>query len=486
MKNFVLGLGAVVFALAAVVAGRVLLLDPAPVAEASPALMAVDAAAAAERLAGAIRIPTVTRNERDRVDWSQWPKLHDYLRRQFPHVDAALTHETVAQYSLLYRWQGSDANAQPILLLAHQDVVPIEPGTESAWEHPPFAGAIAEGYVWGRGALDDKGSLVAQFEAVELLLASGFTPKRTIYFAFGHDEEIGGEQGAKQVAALLASRGVKAEFSLDEGGAITQGIVAGVARPVASIMTAEKGYLSLKLTAHDAGGHSSRPPRITAIGRIATAIARLQAEPLPARLGPPVTDMLDRLAPVMSPMLRLAVANRWLFGPLVEKRMTASSTTNALVRTTTAPTIFRAGVKDNVLPVEAEATVNFRILPGDSIASVTAQVRRIIDDPEVELLPCDFFSEPSPVSPVDTPAFAAIERASQKVFPEAVVAPGLVIGATDNRHYGAVRDARYNYVPVMLTEPDLNRLHGANERIGVPDYARLVQFYAQLLRDTAG
>jgi carboxypeptidase PM20D1 len=225
---------------------------------------------------------------------------------------------------------------------------------------------------------------------------------------------------------------------------------------------------------------------VTAIGRVATAVARLQAQPLPARLAPPVTDMLDRLAPVMSPTLRLAVANRWLFGLLVERRMTSAVTTNALVRTTTAPTIFRAGIKDNVLPVEAEATVNFRILPGDSVASVTAQVRRIIDDPEVELAPYDFSSEPSPVSSVDTPAFVAIERASREVFPEAVVAPGLVIGATDNRHYGAVREARYNYMPVTLTEPDLHRVHGANERIGVEDYARLVQFYVQLFRGTAG
>ena len=486
MKSFASGLLAVVLAIAAVAAARFVMVEAPPAPPAAVPLAPVDAQAAAQRLAGALRFPTVTHNERDQVDWSQWPKLHAYLAQQFPRVYAQLPHETVGQYSLLFRWPGSDAAAAPILMLAHQDVVPIEPGTEKTWEHPPFDGVIDGGYVWGRGALDDKGSLVAQLEAVEMLLAAGFVPKRTVYFCFGHDEEIGGEQGAKAIAALLASRGVKAEFSLDEGGTVTQGVVAGVEAPVASVMTAEKGYLTLKLSAHDAGGHSSRPPKVTAIGRLSTAIARLQAQPLPARLAPPVTDMLDRLAPVMAPSLRLAVSNRWLFGPLVLSRMTGAVTTNALVRTTTAPTIFHAGIKENVLPAAAEATANFRILPGDSIDSVTAAVRAIVDDPEVAIEAGDFSSEPSAVSPTATRGYALLEQAAREVFPEAAVAPGLVIGATDNRHYGAVRQERYNFAPLFLHEPDLHRVHGANERIGVEDYGRAIQFYAQFLRAAAG
>lgn len=486
MRNLFIGVAAVVLAAITLALGRTLsLADTAPVAPAAQ-LIAVDADAAAQRLAGALRIPTVTHSARADVDWSQWPKLHGYLATAFPRVHAQLARETVAQHSLLFRWDGTDAAAAPILLLAHEDVVPVEPGTEGSWEHPPFAGEIADGYIWGRGALDDKSGVLGQLEAVELLLAEGFKPRRTIYLAFGHDEEIGGEQGARAIAALLAQRGVHCEFSLDEGGTVTEGIVGGVDRPVASIMTAEKGYLSLKLTAHDGGGHSSRPPPISAIGRVARAVARLQDQPLPAQLQPPVTEMLDRLAPAMAFGLRLAVTNRWLFGALVERKMTSNATTSALVRTTTAPTIFHAGMKDNVLPVEAEATVNFRILPGDSIASVTEQVARIVDDADIELTPYDFASEPSTISASDTPAYAALARAAQSVFPDAVVAPGLVIGATDSRHYSAVRDYRYNFLPVTLTAPDLNRVHGANERIGVTDYVRAVQFYAQALRETAG
>ncbi len=475
-----------VLLLSAVLIFNALALQPAPQAPAAQDLMAVDESAAAQRLAGALRIATVTHNERDRVDWSRWPLLHDHLARAYPGVHRGLTRETVSDYSLLYTWAGSDANAKPILLLAHQDVVPIEPGTEDSWKQPPFAGVISDGFVWGRGALDDKASLSAQLEAVELLLAQGFQPKRTVYFAFGHDEEIGGQQGAVKLAELLAVRGVMAEFSLDEGGVLTQGVIAGVSKPVAGVATAEKGYVSYRLIARDEGGHSSRPPKTSAIGRLARAVAQLEKNQRPARLAPPVDDMLLRLAPEFPFARRLALANLWLFRPLVARQMADGRITNALVRTTTAPTLFNAGIKDNVLPTEASAVVNFRVLPGESVAGVEAHLRQVIDDAQIEVAPLDFSSEPSPVADPTTPAFRALERTVNQMFPEAIVTTGLVIGATDNRHYGAVREARYNFLPVIITEEDLTRVHGANERIATSDYARMIRFYVQLLRNTAG
>jgi carboxypeptidase PM20D1 len=485
MKRLLLGLAATLGLLATVVVVRTARVAPAAKAPPAGDLVAVDAAAAAARLAGAVRIPTVTHSDRARIDWAPFARLHAYLESAFPRLHATLAREVVAPHSLLYTWAGTDPAAAPILLLAHQDVVPIEPGTEGAWSQPPFAGVIADGFVWGRGALDDKGSLMAQLEAVEALLAAGFRPRRTIHFAFGHDEEIGGE-GARAVAALLRDRGVRAEFVLDEGGSITLGMFPGVDPPVAAIMNAEKGYVSVRLTARDAGGHSSMPPPVTAVGRLAAAVARLEQRPLPPRLGPPVTDVLDRLAPALPLTGRLAIANRWLFGALIERALARSPVTNALVRTTTAPTIFQAGIKDNILPVEARAVVNFRVRPGETVAEVLAQVRAAVADPAVELAIDDFSSEPSPVSGTDTPAFAALERTVNEVFPEALVAPGLVVGATDSRHYGAVRAAGYNFVPLPLDALDLKRIHGINERVAVKDYARAVQFYARLLRNTAG
>jgi len=263
-------------------------------------------------------------------------------------------------------------------------------------------------------------------------------------------------------------------------------VVRGVERPVASIATAEKGYASFRLTTHDAGGHSSRPPAVTAIGRLARAVALVEQNPMPERLSPPVADMLDRLAPEYGFGRRLAVANQWLLAPLIARSLTHDRLTSALVRTTTAPTIFHAGIKDNVLPREAYAIVNFRILPGDTIAVVEQHIRDVVADPEIDIALEAFASEPSPVSDPAAPGFALLERTVNEVFPEAVVATGLVIGATDNRHYGAVRDNRYNFVPDILTDEDIKTVHGVNERVGVDAYARMVQFYARFLKAAAG
>ncbi|HUS25349.1 MAG TPA: M20 family peptidase [Candidatus Binatia bacterium] len=485
MRFLTLALGALVL-LAVALAVNTARVQPAPRAAAATDLPALDEKALAQHLSAAVRVPTVTYTERDRVDWSQFGKLHEVLKKQFPRVHKELKRETVAQRSLLFTWRGSDASMPPILLLAHQDVVPIEPGTEKSWTHPPFAGEIADGFVWGRGTLDDKASLVAQLEAAEWLLAHGFKPKRTLYFAFGHDEEISGTEGATNLAKELAKRRVKAEFSLDEGGSITVGVVPNVKAPVASIMTAEKGYVSFRLTAHDPGGHSSRPGPTTAIGRLSRAVARLQAHPFRPHLTAPVRDMLTRLAPEYPLAQRVAVANLWLLRPLVVRRMTEGRITNALVRTTTAPTIFSAGIKDNVLPSEASAVVNFRIAPDESIADVERHVRRVMDDDGIELAVLDFASEPSTPASDRTPGFQLLERTVNEVFPEAVVSAGLVIGATDNRHYGAVREQRYNFAPLVIGEEDLSRVHGSNERVATRDYVRMVQFYLRLIQNAAG
>ena len=452
---------------------------PAPV---SPRTL--DEIAVAERLAGALRIATISHGAGAKTDTAAFQTLAGYLQSQFPRTHAALERELVGDGSLLYRWPGSDPQAPPILLLAHLDVVPVEPGTETQWTQAPFSGAIADGYIWGRGALDDKTSALGQLEAIEQLLAAGFVPRRTIWLAYGHDEEIGGAHGAKAMAALLAQRGVRASFLLDEGGAITQGVVAGVTRPVASIMAAEKGYVSFRLIARGQGGHSSMPPPQTAVGRLARAVARVQDHPLKPRVTPPVAQMLDRLSADMPLPNRLLIRNRWLFEPVLLKVLGDLPVTNAMVRTTTAPTMLKAGIKDNVLPSEAEAVINFRLLPGERLADVEAHLRRVMDDEGIELSILDgFTSEASKVSPTDNAAFALLERTTREVFPEALVATGLVTGGTDARHYDAVAEHRYNFLPVLLQREDLARVHGTDERISIGGYADAVRWYARLLEN---
>src|SRR5712692_11456707 len=335
---------------------------------------AIDRDRAAEHLAAAIRFRTVSHQDPSEDDRTQFAGLRTFLARTYPKVHRSLVRELVNGDGLLYTWKGADASAKPVLLMAHQDVVPIEPGTEGRWAHPPFGGAIADGFVWGRGALDDKASLVFLMEAVESLLAEGFQPRRTVYLASGFDEEVGGLAGATKIAELLGSRGVRLDYVLDEGRALTQGIVPDLKQPVASIGIAEMGFLSVELVAETEGGHSSRPPRQTSIGVLAAAIERLERRQLPARLrGAPRLE-LETLAPSMPFGRRVMLSNLWLFAPLVVRALEQNPTTNSMVRTTTAPTIFQAGVKENVLPSKARAVVNFRILPGDSVAGVLAHV----------------------------------------------------------------------------------------------------------------
>ncbi len=485
MKNFLKAAGLLLALLAAICLVRVALLEAPAAPGTAVAPIALDETGAVERFAGALRIPTISHGEPERSDPAALGAFADHLQRNFPRTHAALKRESVG-HSLLFTWAGADPAALPLLLLAHMDVVPIEPGTEAKWTHPPFAGVVADGQLWGRGARDDKSSVLALMESVEWLLAQGFQPPRTVYLAFGHDEEIGGREGALKIAQLLKSRGVKADL-LDEGSAVLAGgLVPGVKRPVVSINAAEKGYYTVKLTTRAEGGHSSRPPPVTAISRLARAVARVQQSPLPTHLVRPVTDMFDRLVPEMGFGERLVLGNRWLFGPLIRSRMAASQTTNMLVRTTTAATVFHAGVKDNVLPSEAYALVNFRLLPGDTIEGVRRHVRQAVADDGVELGEYGGFgNEASVPSPIDSSAFRLLERTAREVFPEAVVSTGLVTGATDARNYEGVYQTRYNFAPQVLVPADLPTIHGTDERIGIQDYLRMIRFYVQLLRNTA-
>ena len=320
-------------------------------------------------------------------------------------------------------------------------------------------------------------------EATETLLAQGFQPRRTVLLAFGADEEVGGTEGAAQIVTLLQSRYGTAEFVLDEGGIISEGSIPGVAAPVALIGIAEKGFASIELVAQGAGGHSSMPPRHTAVGVIARAITRLEDHPFPAELRGPAADLFDYVGPEMSLPMRLAFANRWLLDPFIERVLTRVPSTDAVLRTTTAATVSEGSPKDHVLPRRARAVVNFRIMRADSVAGVLAHVRRIVDDPTVHVRVLDFGAEPSPVSPTDSPNWGLLQRTIRQTFPDVVVAPYLTLGATDARYYATLTQNIYRFLPVRLTPEDLSRLHGTNERLSVVNYTEGVSFYMQLLKN---
>jgi carboxypeptidase PM20D1 len=446
--------------------------------------IAVDRDGAARRLAEAIRFQTVSYQDPAEPSVREFDRFHAFLTRLFPRLHRRLTKENVNAHSLLYTWQGKEARLKPMLLMGHMDVVPVDAATEKHWTHPPFSGQIAGGYIWGRGTMDDKVSVLGILEAVEYLLSVDFQPQRTIYLAFGHDEEIGGANGAGKIAELLRGRSVELEFVLDEGMNIVDGVIPGIAAPAALVGIAEKGYLSLDLSVETAGGHSSIPPAETAIGIVSRALQKLEATLFPARLSGPTRQMLEFLGPEMAWAKRLALANLWLFDPLVRKQLADSPLTNAAIRTTLAPTLFHAGVKENVLPTQASAVVNLRILPGDTIAGATEHVRTTIDDPRVKITPLPIRVEPSAVSDIEVASFQLINQTIRQTIPNALVAPALLVAATDSRHYAGLTKNIYRFLPITLRSGDARRYHGIDERIALEDYERCVRFYAQLIRNS--
>ncbi len=488
LKRIALGVLGMALLLAAVLVGNTLRQGSRQLAVTPLAPLPVDTAAVAQSLAVALQARTVSGLADPAGTAAAFEQLHAHLAQRYPRVHATLQRQRIGAHGLLFRWPGRDPKLPPVLLMAHQDVVPIAPGTEALWKQPPFAGTVDATHVWGRGALDDKVNVIFQLEAVERLLADGFQPERGIYLFFGHDEEVGGADGALNAVKALQAQGVKLAFVLDEGMAVTEGILPGVAQPIALIGLGEKGSVTLRLATQAAPGHSSLPPApgTSAIGRLSAALAKLDRQPLPGGIHGAAAEMFAALAPELPFGQRLAMSNLWLLRPLVEGMLAKGAATNALMRTTTAMTVLNAGNKENVLPGRAEALVNFRILPGDSSDSVLAHVKQAIADEKVEVTKVGVSFEPSPLSAADGAAYRTVERAVREVFPDAIVAPGLTLQATDARHFAPVAEQVYRFMPIRFKPEDLPRLHGTDERIPLAQLADGVRFYHRLLRLAAG
>lgn len=452
----------------------------------APELAGFSADSAVSRLAESIRCRTVSYYDYSLTDTTQFDKFITLIHQRYPLIHNQLKEETVNQYGLLYTWRGKNPSLPPVLLLGHYDVVPVIQGTERMWKRPPFAGLIEGGFVYGRGTLDDKTTVMGLLEAVEYLLKNNYQPDRTVMLAFGHDEETTGQRGAKSISALLEKRNVRPVMVVDEGGVVKMDGIPGFQKPVALIGIGEKGYLSLELTVTGEGGHSSRPPRQTSIGILAAAVNKLEQNPFPARLDAGIEQLFSYVGPDMPFGQRLVFANQWLFGPVIKKILSGSAAGDATQRTTTAPTIIQAGQKDNVLPIDATATINFRILPGETPQSVTERVKEVIDDKRVSVENYGT-SPPTPPSPLSDPEaapFAQVHRSIRSVFPEAIVAPYLVVGATDARFYRGICPNVYRFMPVRMTDETLKMPHGTNERIAMKDYADMVKFYVMLIRNS--
>lgn len=449
--------------------------------DAEPAILPEFGSRSLANLSRAISYPTISYEMGLPIDTVAFRAFHQFLEQTYPLVHERLEKEVFSQFSLLYKWEGKNPGLKPVILMAHMDVVPAP--DQERWEHPPFSGANDGTFIWGRGTIDDKGQLIAILEAVERLIEEKFQPERTIYLSFGHDEEILGAYGAKQIANTLKQRGVEAEFILDEGLSINKGIIPLVSKTAASVGISEKGYMSVALTVEMEGGHSSYPEKETSVTVLNRALHNIIRKPMKASVSGSVIEFIRYTGPEMPLLPRAVFANLWLFEKLIIKMYEGNNAGNAAVRTVSTPTILTAGVKDNVIPTKAQAVVNFRMISGETSHDVLQYLDRVISDERVKISVVGEIDEPSPVSPVNSFGFQTIHKTIKQVFPEVIVNPMFMLGATDSRHFTDVSDNIYKFLPLTLYQEDLARAHGLNERVGIDCYLKAIGFYYQLIRN---
>lgn len=440
----------------------------------------VDAESAANKLSQAIQFPTIS--DAAFFQDSVFSQFHAYLKNAYPVVFSRFQETSIGKHSILLKWQGSNETLKPVLFLGHQDVVPVEEASRDLWQEDPFAGTIKDGFVWGRGSIDDKSTVIGLLEAATALLKQGFSPERSIYFFFGEDEEIGGNNGASKAAAYFKEKEIQFEAIADEGTFLTKNIVPGITeKNVALIGISEKGYLSVELTCTLAGGHSSMPAKETAVSVIAKAVTELNDNPFPNKICGPIEGFIEYMGPEMPFVQKLAFSNSTLLKGLIFSAYEKTGSGSAMIHTTLTTTILQAGIKDNVIPGQAKATINMRILSGETIETSLAHLKNTIDDERVEIKIIEGATNPTSVSNYKSEAFAALGMAVKDVYPDVLISPFLMLGATDSKHFEGLSENIYKFMPVLFEQEDLARFHGVNERIAIDNFEKAIQIYGQTI-----
>lgn len=434
-----------------------------------------------DKLSSAIRFKTVSYAEQSKIEYEQYEKFLEFLPSAFPALFSAAEKEIVSDYSLVLKLPGRDPSAQPVLMLAHYDVVPVD---ESKWSYPPFEGRVAENALWGRGTLDNKGTLITILQAAEEALRKGWQPERTVYFASGHDEEIGGAKGAKQIVRRFQEEGVRFHAVYDEGMTIvTPEVFSMVDKNVAFIGTSEKGHVDIEISAVGKSGHASMPPDSTAAGTVARAVSLLEKNPFPTRIIGPVAELFTYIAPHTRGFTKIALQNSRLFAPVLKPRLASSPTSNALIRTTQAATMLQGSPKENILPSRASAVMNCRILPGETIDDVIRHMQRAVEGLAVTIQPMAELegNDPLPVSGTQQPGYRWLVNAVESVFPDIIISPSIVLVTTDSRHFKDCSDNIYRFIPFVLDRSLLDSIHSADERIPLDNLQAAVRVYSRLL-----
>jgi len=435
---------------------------------------------AIDRMTKAISIRTVSFENESDFDSTQFRLFNQFLTDSYPIIHEKLEHKVFNEFSHLYKWTGSNPALKPIVLMAHIDVVPI--ASLRKWSVHPFTEGVRNDTIYGRGAMDDKGAVIGILEATEQLLKEGKQPVRTVYLSFGHDEEIGGNRGAIPIAKYMEDQGIDAELILDEGMAITERMIPGLNQQLAFIGIGEKGITTIELRVDMEGGHSSQPAKETAIDVLASAVSTVKKNPMPLHMTDAMLGFMKQVGPEMDFPIKLVFANPGIFKSiLLDQYQNASNAGNATVRTTTSPTVFQAGIKENIIPTFARALINFRIIPGENKDDVMKHLTNVINDDRVKLSFQGFSSDPSPISPSEGKGYNIINRSIKETFPGLMTSPNLVIAATDSRHFTKVSSNIYRFAPYRINPENLACFHGIDERIPLSEFEDAIRFYRRVI-----
>lgn len=434
---------------------------------------------AIKHMTEAIQIATETPNDAFEYDSAVFYSYRKLIEKNYPLVHQQLSRTVIDSFNYIYKWQGTDTTKLPMVLMAHYDVVPVEASAIKLWHAKPYGGEVKDNYIWGRGVLDDKSSMISLLEATEAQLKAGFTPSQTIYLCFGADEESNG-RGAAAMVKYFEFKKQRFDMVVDEGGEISTEDNKNIRQPIASVGVGEKGYVTLVLSVQRAGGHSSIPEKSSSIGILSKALHTIEENQIPTRITPPIKAYLERISSYNTNFIeKMQLSNLWLFEKWVLHNMTQNRSSNALVRTTLVPTVVNSGVRDNVIPTFATAMVNSRILPGETPNSVKAYVEKIVNDTNVKIsIYPNYETMPSTTTEINSAAFKRVESAIHAVVKDVLVAPMLMVGATDSRNYRTLSDGVINFTPLT----DAKGYHGIDERMLISDYEKYFNYYTFLIK----